>query len=244
MENNQEQKNIRETILGKIIRDEIKMRPRFFFVLRFILLVFVIIIVLVTSVLICNFIAFSIRVNGHDTLLTFGFSGVERFLLFFPWLYLLIDVAFIGFLEWLVRRFEFGYKIPILHLLCMILLPTLFISVFIDRGTPFNDNLFNQAREHHLPGSIGGFYEHAHKPHKPGSGFCKCTIINIDEAGFSAEDRDFGENTPITVIVPEDNPHIDYNSIYVGNVVFVAGDSKDGFLYAFGIAPLPDFSHN
>jgi hypothetical protein len=229
--------NIKEAILAKIKKEELRMKPKTYFMLKLAALVAVLLGVLIFSVFICNFILFSIRVSGHGTLLSFGPQGVLQFLRFFPWLYLILDIALIVLLEWLVRQFRFGYKIPALRLLFGILLFTMVVSVFIDRVTPFNDKLLDKAEHHHLSQPLGNFYEHARRPPPPDSGVCRCTILTVEGNTVTAESADH-EDALFTIVVPENNAQIDYDSLKVGNTVFVAGRFVDGILHAFGIHAL------
>ena len=74
---------LQEKILNKIRQGDVVMRPRLYFTLRAVALVFVALAVLVLSIFICNFIFFTIRLNGHESLLARP-GGLLLFLRFFP----------------------------------------------------------------------------------------------------------------------------------------------------------------
>ena len=137
------------------------MRPRAYFVLQVAALVFLGLVVLLVSVFIFNFILFSIRINRTDLLLGHGPRGWGAFIRFFPWTLLIIDVALIALLEWLLRQFRFGNKVPVLYLLAGLLLATAVVGLVVDRGTPLNDDLF-QMRHGLLPpfGDVYGGVRH------------------------------------------------------------------------------------
>jgi hypothetical protein len=142
METNHPQpKSMRERILEKIDTRELSMRPKIYFTLKVAALVLITLAVLVISIFIFNFILFSSRINGHESLLGFGPRGILTFLEFFPWWLLGIDIALIILLEWLLRQFRFGYKSPVLYLLLTLLVVTASTAFLIDRGTAFNDQL-------------------------------------------------------------------------------------------------------
>jgi hypothetical protein len=73
----------KEPLMHKIEAQEISMRPKIYFTLQIAALVFVALATLVVSIIIFNFILFSIRINSHDSLLYFGSRGFEAFLSFF-----------------------------------------------------------------------------------------------------------------------------------------------------------------
>jgi len=150
--------NLKEKILSDIRSGQVHMRPRIYFMLQVAALALLAFVVLVISVFIFTFILFSIRINRVDTLLGFGPRGWSAFIQFFPWTWLLIDVLLIAVLEWLLRTFRFGNKIPALYLLAGLLAVTLVSGAAIDRGTPFNDDL----RQMHagLPPPFGDLYSH------------------------------------------------------------------------------------
>jgi hypothetical protein len=151
--------NLKEKILKDIRSGEVTMRPRIYFMLQIAALVLLALVVLVISVFIFNFIVFSIRINGDDAFLGFGPRGWGAFIQFFPWTLLVLDVALVALLEWLLRNFRFGNKIPALYLLGGLLALTVITGVIIDRATPFNDRMME--RRHDLPPPFGFVYGQA-----------------------------------------------------------------------------------
>lgn len=223
---------IKDRILKGIQSGEVAMRPKIHFTLKIAALMAVTFSVLVITVFIFNFISFSLRVSDHDTLLQFGSEGVLAFLYFFPWLLLGIDLALIALLEWMVRRFRFGYTTPALYLLAGLIVSTVAAGFVIDRGTPFNDRMLEGSR--HLPSPIGEFYEGAHRPHSRGSGICRCEILSIDSNHLILEDARNGTTT-IIVTLPMNDPRATTTLLQVGDIVFVAGREVNGEIRAFGV---------
>jgi len=234
MENNHEKhETIADRILRKIREGEVSQRSRLYFMLHVAVAVLVALIVLTLSVLIFNFILFSIRVNHHDSLLGFGPRGLETFALIFPWPLLVIDVVLVFVLELLLRRFRFAYKIPVLYLLAGLILATAACALFIDRGTNVNDRLLHRADRHELS-FFGDMFEEARRP-MPGSGVCVCTITAIAGDTLKVADSRSGSTTELTVILPLDNPYATTTSLNVGDTVLIAGDVDNGVIRAFGV---------
>lgn len=235
--NEEHKQPLKQQILENIRSGKVSMRPKLHFTLTVLATVFVSVAVLAVSVFIFNFILFSIRINHHDTLLEFGSNGLVAFLFFFPWLLLVIDIALIALLEWLLRRFKFGYKIPVLYLLLAIIAVTGVTGLALDRGTSFNERMIE--RTHRLPPPVGQFYDGARKPWKKGSGFCHCEILSIDANTMIVSDLRKGTTT-LTVVFPMQDDRATTTDLDVGDVILIAGKEKDGTIHAFGVRKLSD----
>lgn len=238
--NNNDNKNIslKDQILKDIRSGDVSMRPRLYFVLKIAALVASVFGVVAISVFIFNFILFTVRISGQENLLGFGPRGWEIFVFHFPWHLLVLDIALIIGLQWLLRQFKFGYKIPILYLLLGLLCITIVAGFALDRGTPFNDRLY-QMRGRGLPPPLGGFYDRANRPPPLGSGVCRCTITDISGNVLTVQDS--RSTSTLTVILPANDPRATTTSLQVGDMVLVAGDEKDGVINAFGVRKIsPD----
>jgi hypothetical protein len=186
------------------------------------------------SIFIFNFILFSIRINSHDAFLAFGPRGIQGFLIFFPWLTLMLDVVMIVILEWLIRKFRFGYRIPMLYIVGAILALTFVAGFALDRGTYFNDRLMDRAEHEGLPPPLAFMYHGAR--HAPHDGICRCTVTAIENSTITVADFRDGATTTYTVLLPTDDIRATSSNIKVGDVVFVAGDKdEDGTIRAFGV---------
>src|SRR5258708_5168630 len=139
MESNESQKkSFKERVLASIATKDVKVYSRAHFAGRMILLVVVAALVLVVSIFLFNYVFFSLRISGRGSLLNFGARGIFPFLLFFPWTLLLIDATLLIALEWLLKKFRFGYRSPTIYLLLALVAATMSAGSFIDRGTAFN----------------------------------------------------------------------------------------------------------
>jgi hypothetical protein len=234
MENNK--RSIKENILESISSGKVSMRPKIFFTLQIAALALLAFAVLSISIIIVNFIFFSIRINSEDVFLGFGPRGILAFIYFFPWTLFLLDTVLIIALESLTRRFRFGNKIPVLYLLGGLLALILIAGIVIDRGTPLNDHLLIRAGEHGLPPPFGYFYLQVRRP-PPDTGFCKCTITAINGNVLTLKPPQ--SSATIMVVLPHDDPRATTSALQVGDTVFVAGDLDDGVIRAFGVRQFP-----
>ena len=148
--NNQEQKSISDTVLNKIKSKEVKMRPKYYFILRTILTVLSIFAVTLFVLYLISFIFFILRASGIWFLPEFGFSGIKVFLTSLPWVLILIVVTLIIILEVLTKRFTFVYRKPIFYSMLVIVIFVL-LGSFVIGKTQFHPNLFWKAQENRLP---------------------------------------------------------------------------------------------
>ncbi len=228
--------NLKDTVLRKIRTEKILMRPKLYFTLQVAALVVVAFCVLVLSIFIFNFLFFTLRINSHEALLGFGPRGIEAFLIFFPWELLALDVLLVLILQWMLRTFRFGYRIPALYLIGGLLGLSAAFGVTIDRGTLFNDFFLDEADNHQLPWPIGEFYGHARRP-PLGAGICKCTITAIARNTITVQDSH--STTTLTVVLPDNDDRATTTGLAVGDTVLVAGDRDGNTIEAFGVRKVP-----
>jgi hypothetical protein len=229
---NPPQKNLKDTLLSAIEEKHLAMRPRSYFILHVIAMALLAMLVLMVTVLIINFISFSIRINGHDSLLSFGPQGIGEFIHIFPWWLLGIDLILIALLELLVRSFKFGYRIPVLYMVLAIVLLSGTIGLVLDRGTTVNDHFLNDADHHRLPGPLNEAFKGVREAPHPGT--CNCTVTGIQGNVLSADDVDPDSTTHYTIIVPMSDPLLP--TIKVGDVVFAFGTQQGtSTISAFGL---------
>jgi len=225
--------DMKNNILGEIRSGVVLMRPKASFTFKLILLIFLVSLITGVSIFILNLIVFSARINHYDALLGFGASGLYTFIKFFPWYLMMLDVVLILLLLALVRKFRFGYKIPVLYLLSGIFASTILFAVALDFGTELNESLLKRSDK--LPGPIEKLYLTAEKRIPSGSGICFCKIISIDGNTLVAEDnRNAGFR--FKVLFPSKSTEKMLLEIVPGSVVFIAGVEKDGVIEAFGIS--------
>jgi hypothetical protein len=233
MDTNHEQpKSAKDRILERIRQGERPMRSKAYFVARIIALALVALAVLAISIFLANFILFGIRINSHDALLGFGPRGLLLFVRMFPWPLLIIDIGLIILLEWLLRKFRFGYKSPVLYLFIGIIALSASAGFLIDRETDVNDRLLNRADRHELPGFDDVFEGARHAP-PPGTAACHCTITAINGNILQATGFEQGTTTLRTLIVRPEDPVL--STLNVGDTIFAIGDEDGATIHVFGI---------
>jgi hypothetical protein len=148
----------------------------------------------------------------------------------------LADVFLVALLERLLRQFRFGYKVPVLYLLIGLFALTIASAFALDRGTGLNDRLLHRADRNELY-FAGPVFEAARRP-MPGSGVCKCSILEVNGNVLIVEDARRMPSVPLTVILPPDSPRATTTGLESGDVVFIAGDVDGSTIRAFGVRKL------
>jgi len=117
MSNNvgKDQKSIREDILAAIKSGQVKMRPKWLFVLKASLAVIGVLILLLTILYLASFIIFILRQTGVLFVPVFGYQGWYAFFAHLPLFLIILLIMFIVILELLVRNYSFAYRRPLLY---------------------------------------------------------------------------------------------------------------------------------
>lgn len=223
--------SIKEKLLKDIKSGSVHMTPRAFFMLKIVATILVTTAVVITTLLIFNFLFFSIRISNTAALLHFGERGLVTFLHFFPWPLLALDIVFLLILQRLLRQFRFAYSVPMLYLLVLLIALSALFGYMLDQ-VRLNDFL---ERSRHFAPPVGAFYDGARRPPPKGSGICRCTIIDIVGDTLIVEDTREKSTSTMTVILPANNTYATSTSLKVGDVIYIAGDEKEGVINAFGI---------
>lgn len=151
MNNNLEKNNkIKEIVLAKIKSGQAKMKPKWHFVLRSVLLVSGIIILSIALFYLVSFILFALRQTGVLFMPAFGLAGVKAFFVSLPWILILVSIIFIIALEILVRQYSFAYRKTFLYSLFAIIL-FIVLGGWVTFASGLHQGLFNQATQGKLP---------------------------------------------------------------------------------------------
>lgn len=225
----------KDAVLEKIRAGAVTMRPKFYFILKAFVVALVAVLILALSIFLASFIFFSFRLNGSDSLLSFGPRGVMTFFQIFPWVLAILDIALIAFLEWLLRRFRFAYSRPMLYILIALIAVVTALSLLVASGTRFHDQLLEHADRDELPLPLGAFYEGAREKPQAELGVFRGEVTEVREDTFviTNDDTDQDEDDGTwEVAFPED---FDHEGIDIGDRVFVAGDHDGEEVSPYGV---------
>ena len=120
-------------IIEKLKKGEIKMHPKWHFILKAVLFGLAVFIIGLFCLFLCSFILFSFRP--------------------FPWFLFLLLILFVALLEHLFNKYSFAYKRPVIYSLIII------VSLLFVMGLMMNKVCFHEMMEkRNLPG-IEKFYK-------------------------------------------------------------------------------------
>lgn len=232
------QQEIRQNVLERLKRGDVRMRSRAYFIVRALLALALSVLVLLLSAYVLSFVAFSIHESGEQFLLGFGVRGVETFFVLFPWISIIIDIVLILVLEWLLQSFKFAYRISLALLFgVMIVISGLIASAIA--LTPLHMSLLDMADRHDLP-VIGEMYEGIRTSHD-GQGIFRGSIAsmqgNVIVITHDDGDHDADDGTR-TIVLPSG---YSTSELKVGDRVYVFGTATGEVIEALGIERLsPD----
>lgn len=142
-----EVRNIAKKIKEQINKNELKMKPKAYFVIGNIVAIIGVIIFAVASTISVNMIIHFFRVGRFGSrlaMLPIQYK-IKALMIVFPWEFLLIAIGFIILGVCLIRKFEDGYKNSITVLI------TLFAIIVLMTGLALDKSGFNEkAKKYHI----------------------------------------------------------------------------------------------
>ncbi len=230
----EEKNSIRDKVSEAIKSGEVKMRPRWHFAIRALIAVIAVAVILLALLYLLSFIVFSLHQTGAWFVPAFGFHGISTFFISLPWLLFLIGLVLFIILEFLVKRYSFSHRRPLIYSIFVIVF-VISLGGFITARTSFHRDLYERAEKDNLP-ILGQFYrgvalQRFDEIHR---GF----IIKITESGFLLGNP-FNETLEI-IIGPETRFPFGVDFVE-GDEVVVFGKRDDDVIHAFGIRQI-DFN--
>ncbi len=150
MEEQINHKSIKEQIAEAIKAGRVKMRPRWYFVLRGTLAVLGGVLIALLLLFLVSMIIFMLRQTGTGFAPAFGARGWFIFFRSLPWLLIVFSLIFIGLLELLTRQYSFAYRRPLLYSAVGIIVLVVG-GGFLVAGTPLHRQVSRYVLVHHLP---------------------------------------------------------------------------------------------
>lgn len=229
MENNRQQKTIKENILSTIKSGEIKMRPKWHFVLKTALAILGGAILALTILYLASFIIFFLRQTGLMFVPAFGWQGWYVFFSHLPIFLIILVLAFIVVLELLVRHYAFAYRRPLLYsaigIFALVLIGSLMMA-----NSRIHGGMLRYA-DNNKDTTIGRFYSDYGRPRF--TDVHRGMIVNMMNDGFLMQDR---REETMTVIITR-RTRLPFGADFTsGDIVVVFGPLTDNnIIQAFGI---------
>ncbi len=144
---------ISKKIISKIKKGEVKMKPRFYFLIKSLLVIGILFLFFLFVIFFVSLIIFVFQKNNFFVLLGMGNFGLRAFILHFPWYLLLIAFILIIVIETVSKKFKFIYRKPLIYSFLFIIIFTFIGSIFVN-NVSLHKYLLKMAEEDRLP--IGG----------------------------------------------------------------------------------------
>lgn len=144
-----DKETLAEKISQKISSGEVEMRSRRYFLARGALVAVGAALAFLLALYLTSFALFSLRASGAWHLPGFGLRGMIPFLASFPWLLVLLAVAFIFILELFLKKHTAAYRKPLLYSALGAIALVVALGFLMHTRAPFPMHAKN-ARPHHL----------------------------------------------------------------------------------------------
>jgi len=228
--------NIKDKVLEQIHAGRVHMHSRTYFVARISAIVGTAIAVFLVAIFFASFVMFALNESGHVSLLTFGPRGLSIFFSLFPWLIIGFVVALLILLEFILRSFKFGYRIPIMRVFGAVAGFAVIASILVF-VSPLHSQLLEIADNDALP-VIGELYKVTHISHAE-QGVFRGVVTSSASSSFTISHDDLNRDADDGTWVVSPAKTDSHNIPKVGDDVYVAGDIEGNVIHAYGIQKLP-----
>lgn len=220
--------NEQEKLLQKIKAGEVKMVPRWHFVLRGLLWGAMTIVVAIIAVYLLSFVLFALHQSGLAFAPLFGWMGIMMFIVSSPWLLIGVVGIFLFLLYVLVSRYSFSYQKPLVYSMLGLVLVVIAVSSLI-QSTNLHQRTGEFAKRHGVPG-----LEHMYKgvTERPPKDITRGTISEFTDNGFTFT-NDAGEEYTVTYNERTRFP-VD-TELATGDAVMIFGPIQENNIEAFGV---------
>jgi hypothetical protein len=231
--------SIQSTVLEKVRAGTVRRKPKLVFVLRVIALIVASALFLTVSIFLISFILFSLHESGEQFLLGYGLQGIGVFLSLFPWMLFAFDLALLFTLEWLLRSFSFGYRIPFANVFIALLGGSVVLGLLVTL-TPLHGVLLRHAIDNDLTAG-NQLYGHVLDAH-PEQGIYRGIVVSASSSMFTMTHQDYdhdGDEGQYQVVPA---PGVQFTMPASGDRVLVFGKEEQEHILADHIQilqPLP-----
>lgn len=220
-------------ILESIKKGELKMRPKWHFVLKTVLLILGSVILALSIFYLVSLIIFGLRETGVIFTPGFGVRGTILFLRSLPWLLILLVGIFLIILEILVRSYSFTYKTPLIYSAAVIVLIAC-IGGWVVARTPLHAVIMRRAPDFNIPFVGGGYRDIQHPMFKD---VHVGKIMIITPKGFNIQDP---RNEILMVIITPQTKIMRGIEFRTGDHVMIMGPRFESTIEAFGVRKIPE----
>lgn len=143
------EQSMKDDVIKAIESRQVKMRPKWQFITRAVLLLVGIVLGAIITLFISSFIVFVLRQTGVWFLPSFGLQNLGVFFTSLPWILLAVAVVFIFLLDIFIKKYPFFYTRPLIYSVLGIVVIVIVGSVAIGCST-FHKNLLAWTETDHI----------------------------------------------------------------------------------------------
>ncbi len=232
VEQHDQNKMMGEQVMQSITSGKVKMRSRWYFILRDALGIIAIIIVLLIAVYLASFTIFVLRQSNAPFVSLFGLAGWYALFSSLPLVLIILSTIFIITLAILGRRYPFGYQWPFLYSILGAIFLIVGVSFLFVQDASY-DQLFSITPISSQVPFLGTYY--------PGLGILQSNqihrgeIVSLTGDGFIINEG----NSQIDTIIVSSTTKLPPAAFHPGDMVVVFGDaSPTGTVFAVGVQEL------
>jgi hypothetical protein len=229
MNGDKSENSIRKIILEKIQNGEIKMRPRYYFILRFILLISAVCLSFILVIFFTSFIRFVLSITGASFLPSFGWPGAIALFAAFPWPILLVVIIFLFISAILFKQFAPIYHRPAIFGITGILL-IFFIGSLVLHRIRLHEQIFELASGNKIF-FINPMYN-SYRQMPPSSHSVIGEVASTTETGFLIKNED---DQIFHIFITPRTFFPSGRDIKENDTLLILGDERDNAINAKGI---------
>ncbi len=219
-------------LLTAIQHGKVKMRPKWHFILRAVLIGMGTVIVLLALFYIISLIIFILHFNGAWFVPAFGYEGWYALVASLPWALVGLTVLFLLILEQFVRHYAFAYHQPLLYTALSIVVIAFGGGILV-AYTPLHMRLSSYAEHRALP--FAGRFYHLPRSSQPRN-IHHGIIRDLEDTGFILQNS-FNELLHVHIVPQTRFPR--GTEFGEGDEVIIFGNRDDDTITAQGIRALP-----
>ncbi len=219
--------DMKDTVMQKISRGELTMRPRWYFALLSALATAALFLLALWLVYLESFIIFLVQGTGLAYVPSFGVHGVLVFLYSLPWLLVFLTVGFLGLTHWFLQRYAFCYTRPVMFSIIG-LIGFSMLGAFLLARSELHYAAMERATDRGLPIFGVVYKEYGLVPQKA---VHVGTIRATTSSGFILESR----TGDVYQILVQSHTRVPHEVLQLGETVLILGTNQAGTIEARGV---------
>lgn len=224
------EKDIKNSILEKIKKGDIKKIPKFIFDLKKMLWALLAVVIFLAVLFIGSFIIFVLQFSGLANLPNFGIFGFQILMGNFPWILLFLFFVLVLILEILVRRYAFSYKRPLIFSF-LIIVAIVSSASFLAWKASLQERIYANFKDDTV---LQYFYNKYLNP--PPEIFHPGTVLSIAENKLILET---GNKSQLNIEITNSTKMPKDFRIFPGARIIVIGELNNGIIEAQAIDNAP-----